>query len=61
VFTHAVLEGLKGAADLVPDRQIKVQELSAFVERRVRTMTDGKQQPVFHSSGAGSDYVLTRF
>lgn len=60
VFTYAVLEGLKGGADLLPDRLVKVQELSAFVDRLVRSLTDGRQQPTFHSSGA-ADYVLTRF
>ena len=45
VFTEAVLEGMRGKADTTGDRRIRVKELSAFVARAVKMLTQGKQQP----------------
>lgn len=60
VFTHAMLEGLKGKADLEPDRLVKVRELSRFVTDSVKSITKGEQLPVFHLSGT-KDFIFSRF
>lgn len=57
VFTHAVLQGLKGAADLEPDRKVRVRELSRFVTETVKSLTKGAQEPTFH---LGEDFTLSR-
>ncbi len=44
-FTFAVLRGLEGAADLVPDGQITISELQAFVATTVKQLTDDRQHP----------------
>ncbi|MEC9367988.1 MAG: hypothetical protein VX871_04780 [Pseudomonadota bacterium] len=60
VFTHAVLQGLKGDADTVADGEVQAKELGAFVGKTVKRITDGKQEPVFHLSG-GTDFVMVKF
>ena len=51
VFTHAVIEGLKGSANLSHHPFIEAQELSTYVEGEVRKLTDDKQLPTFIQSG----------
>lgn len=50
VFTHFLLEGLKGAADGFDGRprdgKVTVRELFEFVRERVKESTDGAQHPV---------------
>jgi hypothetical protein len=46
-FTKAVVDGLKGAADVYPkDGVITADELSLFVKRRVQELTRNRQHPV---------------
>jgi uncharacterized caspase-like protein len=52
VFTYAVIEGLKGSADLSHDRFIEAQELSTYVDGTVRKLTADKQLPTFSQSDA---------
>ncbi len=51
-FTYAILEGLKGKADVNSDRQVDVIELFHYVEARVAGLTDGRQHPHFHMGGS---------
>jgi len=44
-FTYAILNGLRGAADLIPDGRITVSELQAYVANRVKQITEDKQHP----------------
>ncbi|MGE0211497.1 MAG: hypothetical protein AB7S41_07370 [Parvibaculaceae bacterium] len=60
VFTYAVLQGLRGAADKRPDRQIQEDELSGYVNGLVSELTGGKQKPDIILSKPG-DFVLTRY
>jgi uncharacterized caspase-like protein len=59
VFTYAVIEGLKGGADLSRDRFIEAQELSTYVLDAVRKLTADKQLPTFSQSGR-SDFVISK-
>jgi uncharacterized caspase-like protein len=59
VFTYAVIEGLKGGADLSRDRFIEAQELSTYVQGAVRKLTADKQLPKFSQSGR-SDFVISK-
>jgi uncharacterized caspase-like protein len=44
-FTEALVEALAGSADLDGDRAIMIDELGHFLDRRVRTLTEGLQTP----------------
>lgn len=44
-FTEAVLEGLRGKADIISDGCISVDELGLYISQRVKEITDGKQTP----------------
>ena len=45
VFTHFLLEGLQGKADLDADGIVTFTELFDYVSNNVRTSTDGRQNP----------------
>jgi hypothetical protein len=45
-FTKALLEGLKGKADLLGKGKITINMLDAFIAERVKELTKGKQTPV---------------
>lgn len=45
VFVAALLEGLAGKADLIPDGQISVSELQTYVVDRVKRLTADRQHP----------------
>ena len=59
VFTWAILEGLRGIADVNRDRVITTGELFDFVSNRVRQETNGRQNPRA-LSGTNRDFPLTR-
>jgi hypothetical protein len=46
VFSHYLIKGLKGEADLNGNKMVTLQELFAFVQKRVGTYTAGAQFPV---------------
>ena len=47
-FTEALLEGMKGAADILPqDGEITDTELASFVAERVKDLTGGEQHAVW--------------
>lgn len=45
VFTHFLLEGLQGAGDADGNGIVTFTELFGYVQERVRTATDGRQNP----------------
>ena len=45
VFTYAILRGLSGEADLIPDRRITISELQTYVSNQVQQLTDDQQHP----------------
>ena len=59
VFTWAVLEGLRGIADVNRDRVITTAELFDFVSYRVRQETNARQNPRA-LPGTNRDFPLTR-
>lgn len=50
-FTFALLEALRGAADVDHDGVVSVSELFAYVARRVPTLTNGRQHPYHRMEG----------
>ena len=50
-FTYAILEGLRGRADVNQDSLVDVLELFHYVESRVADLTEGRQHPHFHMGG----------
>jgi len=44
-FTEAMLEGLAGRADLFGDGEVTVSTLDAYISRRVKKLTAGRQTP----------------
>ena len=44
-FTEAMLEGLSGRADLFGDGEVTVSTLDAYISRRVKKLTAGRQTP----------------
>ena len=57
VFTHYLLEGLGGAADIDGDGVVKFSEVARYVSARVPAETGDRQHP--HRAGAG-DLALGR-
>ena len=46
VFSHFLIRGLKGEADLNSDKVISVQELYDYIYNNVRAYTGNRQSPV---------------
>lgn len=48
-FTYALLEGLKGNADLPPmDRIIYIDELGLWIRRQVKKLTNNHQEAIYN-------------
>jgi WD40 repeat protein len=60
VFTSVLVKGLKGAADIANEREVRVFDLGAFLEREVRKMTNGRQTPDFYKKPGAENFVLVR-
>jgi TolB-like protein len=50
-FTYALLEAVRGAADVDHDGVVSASELFAYVARRVPTLTEGRQHPYHRMEG----------
>lgn len=50
VFSHFLIRGLKGEADLNQDKKVSVRELFDFVYAHVRTYTGNRQSPVIQGN-----------
>ena len=59
VFTHFLVEGLKGRADRNSDGRVDANELLDFVRDNVRKETDSKQNPMVASSDYDGRLVLS--
>lgn len=57
-FTKAVLEALGGAADSDRDGLLNALELAAYVERRVRALTGGRQSPAMELRFGGTVFAV---
>ena len=57
-FTRAVIEGLKGRADLLGKGKITVNMLDAFVAERVKELTGGRQTPVTTKPNTVPDFPI---
>ncbi|RKZ74167.1 MAG: hypothetical protein DRR19_30345, partial [Candidatus Parabeggiatoa sp. nov. 1] len=62
VFTYALLEGLKGCADMLPDGgKIMFKELDTYVSHLVSQITENRQRTVSQASGQGfEDFVFVQ-
>lgn len=58
VFTHALLEGMRGKADSYEDGHVTMSELNAFVANAVPAMTNNAQKPTLSVPGGFQDFVL---
>ena len=45
-FTYALIEGIKGKADLIKDNKISMKELDTYVSETVPQLTNGAQHPI---------------
>jgi uncharacterized caspase-like protein len=45
LFTYAIIQGMKGAADLIKDGKITMKELDTYVSEKVPELTNGAQHP----------------
>ncbi|MBW2569658.1 MAG: caspase family protein, partial [Deltaproteobacteria bacterium] len=45
-FTYALIQGIKGKADLIRDNKISMKELDAYVSETVPKITNGAQHPI---------------
>ena len=59
-FTNAVVKGLNGAADIAQEREVRVFDLGAYVEREVRKLTKGLQTPDFYKKPGAENFVMVR-
>jgi uncharacterized caspase-like protein len=60
-FTKAIVEGIElGKADLLRDGFITTSSLDTFVERRVRTLTEDKQNPVMGRPPDVPDFTIAQ-
>lgn len=57
-FTKALVEGLNGAADLERNGRITVDLLSAYVTRRVKELTGGRQTPGMNKPETVPDFPI---
>jgi WD40 repeat protein len=60
VFTDVLIKGLRGAADLAHEKEVRVFDLGAFLEREVRKLTNGRQTPDFYKKPGAENFVLVR-
>lgn len=60
VFTHALLQGLKGRADAKQDGLIKIKELDSYLSEAVEEITEGEQRPVLHVPGGFKNFVFAK-
>ncbi|MFM9074196.1 MAG: caspase domain-containing protein, partial [Bacteroidota bacterium] len=63
VFTYALLEGLKGNADINKDGNLTIRELSVFIEDQVPQLTEQYKGTAQYPSSYsfGNDFPLTVF
>jgi len=61
VFTYALLQGLRGRADMIgDDKVVTIQELNVYLSLIVNKLTNGSQVPVLHAPGGFKDFVFAK-
>jgi WD40 repeat protein len=60
VFTHVLVRGMRGEADLMQEKEVRVFDLGTFIEHEVRKLTNGRQTPDFYKKPGGENFVLVR-
>jgi WD40 repeat protein len=60
VFTYALLEALRGAADRNNDGYVSVSELRDYVADRVYALTTGRQKPVVRQENLDLDFTVAQ-
>lgn len=60
VFTHILVRGIRGEADIAKKREVRVFDLGAYIEREVRELTNGRQTPDFYKKPGAENFVLVR-
>lgn len=60
VFTYALLEGLKGRADLFKDDRVTITELHTWLTNRVESLTEMSQRPVLYVPGGFKNFVFSK-
>ena len=61
VFTYALLQGLKGKANMFgDDKDISIKELDTYLGFVVRKLTNDSQVPVLHAPGGFKDFVFAK-
>jgi len=59
LFTHAVLEGLKGLADADADGRVTISELREYVIARVELLSHGRQKASVRAENVVQDFALS--
>jgi uncharacterized caspase-like protein len=57
-FTEALIEGLGGKADYVPDGKLTIAELDLWLADRVKVLTDNRQAPVVRKPDTIPDFPI---
>jgi WD40 repeat protein len=57
-FTYALLNGLNGKADLVPDGKVSMKELDTYVSETVPQLTNGAQHPITDTPQGYSNFPV---
>lgn len=57
LFTHFILSGFKGRADLNRDNQVLITEMTPFLKEKVTGASKGVQDPFIKNFG--EDFVIT--
>jgi len=61
VFTHALLQGLRGKANMFGnDNAVTIKELDTYLGFVVKELTNGSQVPVLHAPGGFKDFVFAK-
>ena len=54
VFSHFLIRGLKGEADLDDNKVVTIQELFTFVDKNVQSYTGNRQSPLIEGDYDGN-------
>jgi WD40 repeat protein len=58
VFSYALVQGLRGGADVYKNGSINILELGGYVSHEVKRLTNGAQEPTFNLAGS-RNFVLS--
>jgi len=58
VFTYSIIQGMRGAADLVKDGTVTMKELDAYVSETVPKLTNGQQHPTTNTPDGYVNFVI---